>query len=81
MNIEINLEDVCLDLLIVRKHLYNYNCLFKAADHIHVGVRTCTVQYIGREYMRRNSHCCCCLFINIFTCKGFEECVREELPI
>jgi hypothetical protein len=40
MNIEINLEDVCLDLLIVRKHVYNRNCLFKAADHIHVGVRT-----------------------------------------
>jgi hypothetical protein len=37
---------VCLDLLIVR----NIACvlcttvrLFKAADHIHVGVRTCTV--------------------------------------
>jgi hypothetical protein len=36
-----------LDLLIVIKHLYNCNCLFKAADHIHVGVRTSTfVQYI-----------------------------------
>jgi hypothetical protein len=32
MNIEINLEDVYLDLLIVRKHLYNCNCLLKAAD-------------------------------------------------
>jgi hypothetical protein len=48
MNIEINLKDVCLDLLVLRKHMYNCNRLFKAADHmyivhVHVGVRTCTV--------------------------------------
>jgi hypothetical protein len=29
-------------VLIVRKHVYNCNRLIKAADHIHVGVRTCT---------------------------------------
>jgi hypothetical protein len=29
------LEDVCLGLLIVRKHVYNCNRLFKEADHIH----------------------------------------------
>ncbi len=48
MSIEINLEDVCLDVLVVKKHVYNCNRLFKTADHIHVGVRTCTlfVQYI-----------------------------------
>ncbi len=28
---------------VVRKRVYNYNHFFKAADHIHVGVRTCTV--------------------------------------
>ncbi len=38
MNIEKNLEDACLDLM-VRKHVYNCSCIFKAAD---VGVRTCT---------------------------------------
>ncbi len=27
------LEDACLDL-IVRKHVYNCSCIFKAADHI-----------------------------------------------
>jgi hypothetical protein len=50
MNIEKKLYDVCLDLLIVRKHVYIYNCnrLFKAADHIHMGVRTCTV-YTGES--------------------------------
>ncbi len=32
-----------MDLLIARKHVYNCYRLFKAADHIHVGVRTCTV--------------------------------------
>ena len=42
MNIEINLEDVFMDLLIV-KHVSNYNRSFKAADHIHVGVRTYTL--------------------------------------
>jgi hypothetical protein len=36
MNIEINLKVVCLDLLVVRKHVYNYNCLFKAADHMYM---------------------------------------------
>jgi hypothetical protein len=40
MNIEINLEDVCLDFLKVRKHVYNCNCLFKAADRINVDVRS-----------------------------------------
>jgi hypothetical protein len=34
------LKDMCLDLLIVIKHEYNWNRLFKSADHIHVGVRT-----------------------------------------
>ncbi len=34
MNIEINLKDV----LVVRKHVYNCNRVFKAADHIHVGI-------------------------------------------
>ncbi len=48
MNIETNLEDKCLDLLIVRKDVYNSNRLFKAADHIHVGVRTCTI-YTGES--------------------------------
>jgi hypothetical protein len=37
-----------LDLLIVRKHVYNRNHLFKAADHVYVGVRTCTV-YTGES--------------------------------
>jgi hypothetical protein len=52
IKIEINLDNVCLDLLvlIVRKHVYNYNRLIKAADHIHVGVRTCTLQYIRRVH-------------------------------
>jgi hypothetical protein len=59
MNIEIKLEDVCLDLL-VRKHVYT------------------TVTIYGREYMRRSGRRCCCLYINIFTWKRFEECVREE---
>jgi hypothetical protein len=51
---KINLKNVCLDLLVVRKHVYNCNRLFTAVDHmynvhvlyIHVGVRTCTLQYI-----------------------------------
>ncbi len=38
MNTEINLEDLCLDLLVVRKHVHNCNRVFKAADHIHVGI-------------------------------------------
>ncbi len=37
------LEDVCLDLFIVRKHVYNCNRLFQTANHIHVDVRTCAV--------------------------------------
>ncbi len=28
--------------------------------------------------MRRSGRRCCCLYINIFTRKRFEECVREE---
>ncbi len=32
----------------------------------------------SREYMRRSNHCCCCLYINIFTWKGFEGCAWEE---
>jgi hypothetical protein len=38
MNIEINLEDVFGPLLVVSKHVYNCNRVFKAADHIHVGI-------------------------------------------
>jgi hypothetical protein len=54
---------------LVRKHVYNYNRLFKAADHIHVGVGTCTVyMYTGEG----------ALYIKIFTQNRFEECVREE---
>ncbi len=76
MNIEIHLEDVfgpprskkaCV-------HAATYNRLFKAADHIHVSVRTCTQE----RYMIRSSRCCCCLHKNIFTRKDFEECDREE---
>ncbi len=60
MNIEINLKNVCLDLLILRKHVYNCNRFFTAVDHlyvyIHVGVRTCTLYSIfRREYMRRSA--------------------------
>jgi hypothetical protein len=29
---------MCLDLLVVRKHMYNCNRVFKAADHIQVGI-------------------------------------------
>jgi hypothetical protein len=43
-----------LVLFVVRKHVYNYNCLFKAADHIHVGVRTCTV-HTGEIHEREPS--------------------------
>jgi hypothetical protein len=59
LNIEINVEDVCLDLLIVRKHVYNqYNCnrSFKAAYHTHVGVRMYIVQcavYTGEDKKER----------------------------
>ncbi len=44
------LEDVCLDLLksTVRNHVHNCSHLLKAADHIHVGVRTCAV-YTGES--------------------------------
>jgi hypothetical protein len=46
---------MCFDLLTERNHVYNYSRSFKAADHIHVDVRTCTlystVQYsiYGRD--------------------------------
>ncbi len=43
-----------LVLFVARKHVYNYNRLFKAADHIHVGVRTCTV-YTGEILQREPS--------------------------
>jgi hypothetical protein len=54
---------VCFNLPIVRKHVYNYNHLFKADDHIHVGgcehmytVLYSTVYSIyGREYRMRRS--------------------------
>jgi hypothetical protein len=39
MNIEINLEDVCLTLLIVRKQVYNCNRFFKAITYY-------SIQYI-----------------------------------
>jgi hypothetical protein len=35
----------------------------------------------GREYMRRSRYRSCCLYINIFTWKGFEECVRGNCPV
>jgi hypothetical protein len=67
----------------VRKHVYNCNRLFKAADPINVdvistenmySVHLYTVQYI-RARMRRSGmslleeECCCCcrLYIKIFT--------------
>jgi hypothetical protein len=53
-NIEIKLDDVCLDLLVVRKHVYNSNRLFKAADHIHVGcVNMYIVQYIREKVQEK----------------------------
>jgi hypothetical protein len=62
---------MCLVLLVVRKYVYNR--LFKAADHMHVGGRTCTLYSIyGRNTWEG------ALYINIFTRKGFEECVIEE---
>ena len=67
MSMEKYLEDVCLDL-IVRKHVYNFSRIFKAADHIHVKVRKCTLYSIyGTEYMTRSRYRSCCLYINIFT--------------
>ncbi len=45
INIEINLEDVCLDPLIVRKHVYNCNRLIKACRCENI-YSNC----IGREY-------------------------------
>ena len=73
MNIEINLKDVCLDLLVVRKHVqcsrvYHCNRLFKAAEHMY-NFCTCTCgcenmhSIFGREYMRRSDGHCCCLYI------------------
>ncbi len=48
------------DLLTVRKHVYKYNYSrsFKAADHIQVGVRTCTLYstvYTGEIHEREHS--------------------------
>jgi hypothetical protein len=70
MDIKIYLEDVCLDLLLVRKHvystlvqLYNRNHLFKAADHIHVGVRICTVHIRERVHEKELPSFFCCLYI------------------
>jgi hypothetical protein len=50
MDIEINLEDVGLDLLIVRKHLYNCNRFSVSSKQLitYMGVRTWTV-YTGES--------------------------------
>ncbi len=67
MHIEINLEDVCLDLLVVGKHVYNCTTVAvyskRLITYIHVGVRICTVHIFGREYMRRSGRHCNCLCI------------------
>ncbi len=53
MNIEIHLEDECLDLLIVRKHVSKCNHLLKAAAYIFsaCGCETCTLYSIQRPYL------------------------------
>jgi hypothetical protein len=65
------LEDVGLDLRIVRIHMYNFNSLFTAADHMHVRTRGQLVLYSHYRLPRCMDECksrrCCCLYnITIF---------------
>ncbi len=58
------------------------NCLFKAADYKHVGERTCTLYNVyytmGERVQEKEQPSLLLPLQDIFTWKGFEECVREE---
>jgi hypothetical protein len=80
MHIEIYLEDVCLDLLLGRKHVYNCTTGTVYSKRLITYTCGCENMYsiFGREYMRRSGRHCCCLYTGMAGKSSWDQANRRQ---